>query len=283
MSGTRIYPYGSATINVKATKVLTVFSRTGNTTVWQQVGFPNYPNSWTLLATVANGTYVSAAFSAAANVRIDAGPDGAVYDFSAAAGAADLQCDLVGTKDPFVMSGFTGVDGVAAADNGTTGGGSSIAGGAGGAGGSGTGNGGNGGDVTLASGAGGATTGGTAGRAGVVRVGSTFVRKLTRSTITNAATVTVAQVRTGILYQDASGGNVTMTSPTGTALDTEFPTLATGESMDIFCASNHASNTSTISGGTGVTLVGSGAVTQTGGSFKLIRTGTATYDLVRVA
>lgn len=283
MSGTRIYPYGSANITVKATKILTVLSRAGVTQVWQQVGYPNYPNSWQLLATVTNGTYVSSAFTAAATIRIDAGPDGALYDFGATALAADLQSDLIGTKDPITVTGATGVDGAAAADNGTAGGGSSIAGGAGGAGGSGTGNGGNGGDVSFASGAGGATTGGTAGRAGVVRIGSTFVRKLTRSTITNAATVTVAQVRLGVLYQDASGGAVTMTTPTGTALDAEFPTLATGEALDLFCASNHASNTSTIAGGSGVTLVGSGAMTQLGGSFKLIRTGTATYDLVRVA
>lgn len=112
-----------------------------------------------------------------------------------------------------------------------------------------------------------------------------LVNKLTRSTIANAGTVTDAQMAGGVLYQDASGGNVTMTTRTGTQIDAAYPTLpafATGEGMLLRVASNHASNTSTIAGGTGVTLVGSGAVTNLGGTFLLIRTGTATYDLVRV-
>ncbi len=107
-------------------------------------------------------------------------------------------------------------------------------------------------------------------------------RKLTRNTIADVGTITVTQVRDGIVEQDASGGSVTMITPIGTALDTEFTDLSDGESLDLYHVSNHASNTSTISGGTGVTVVGSAAVTQIGGQYKLIKTGTATYDLVRV-
>jgi len=103
-----------------------------------------------------------------------------------------------------------------------------------------------------------------------------------RNTIADSGTVTVAQHRDQVLYQDASGGAVTMTSATGSDLAAEFADIAVGDALLQYHASNHASNTSTISGGTGVTLVGSGAVTQTGGTYLLIKTAAATFDLVRV-
>jgi len=104
-----------------------------------------------------------------------------------------------------------------------------------------------------------------------------------RNTIADSGTVTAVQHRDQVLYQDASGGAVTMTSATAALIDAELPDLAVGDALPQYAASNHASNTSTISGGTGVTLVGSGAVTNTGGQFLLIKTATTpTFDLVRV-
>lgn len=103
-----------------------------------------------------------------------------------------------------------------------------------------------------------------------------------RNTIADSGTVTVAQHRDQVLYQDASGGAVTMTAATGALLATEFADLAIGDSLIQYVASNHATNTSTISGDTGTTLVGSGAVVNTGGSFLLIKTAAATFDIVRV-
>lgn len=103
-----------------------------------------------------------------------------------------------------------------------------------------------------------------------------------RNTIADAGTITVAQMRDQVLYQDASGGAVTCTTPTGTLLAAEFADLAVGNAVSIFHASNHATNTSTISGGTDVTLVGSGAVTNTGGQYLLVKTAATTFDLVRV-
>lgn len=105
---------------------------------------------------------------------------------------------------------------------------------------------------------------------------------MTRSTVTNAGTLTAAQTRGRVLYQDASGGNVTMTTRTGTETAADFPELRVGDAVQLFLASNHASNTSTIAGGTDVTLVGSGAVINTGGQFLLIKTAATTFDLVRV-
>lgn len=104
----------------------------------------------------------------------------------------------------------------------------------------------------------------------------------TRNTIANAGTITDAQHRDLVLYQDASVGAVTMTTRTGTQLAAAFPNLPVGGVIPQFVASNHATNTSTIAGGTDVTLVGSGAVTNTGGSFLLIKTAATTFDLVRV-
>lgn len=107
-------------------------------------------------------------------------------------------------------------------------------------------------------------------------------RPITRSTIANAGTVTVAQHQGLCLYQDASGGAVTMTTATGTNLAAALPDMAIGDAIPQYVASNHATNTSTLSGGTDVTLVGSGAVTQLGGTFLLIKTAATTFDLVRV-
>lgn len=170
-----------------------------------------------------------------------------------------------------------------------TGGAASVTGGASGAGATG-----NGGAVNLTAGAAASTNGNGgsvvltpgaksgSGLDGIVRVVGVMARKLSRATISNAGTLTAAQIAGGVLYQDASGGSVTMTTLTGTQIAAAFPDLATGSALDLFCASNHASNTSTLAGGTDVTLVGSGAVTQTGGQFKLIKTAATTFDLVRV-
>lgn len=108
------------------------------------------------------------------------------------------------------------------------------------------------------------------------------VVKVTRSTVTNAATLTAAQMQSLCVYQDASGGVVTMTTLTGTLTAAVFPDLAIGESVKLYHASNHATNTSTLAGGVDVTLVGSGAVTATGGQYLLIKTAATTFDLVRV-
>lgn len=102
-----------------------------------------------------------------------------------------------------------------------------------------------------------------------------------RNTIADAGTITVGQHRQKMLYQDASGGNVTMTTATGTALDTAFPDMKVGDSIQQWMSSNHATNSSTIAGGTGVTIIGFGGIARNGAGYLLIKTGTALYDLVR--
>lgn len=198
-SGTRIKAWGDAFDTVPASSYLALISKSP-ITVYQKVGYPNMVDSWSLLATtVANELYLSAAFSTATDIRIEASSADAEYE--------------IGTAPQITEPAY---------------------------------------------------------------------RALTRTTIADAATVTAAQVLTGILYQDASGGAVTMTGPTAALLDAEL-NLDIGGSIDLYIASNHATNTSTITGGTGVTIVGSAAVTQLGAHYKLIKTAaTPTYDMVRV-
>lgn len=141
---------------------------------------------------------------------------------------------------------------------------------------------GNGGGVNLRPGAGTGT-----GVPGVVVVGlaagaGAHAIGCTRSTISNGGTLTAAQHRGLVIYQDASGGAVTCTTLTGTLLSAAFPDLAVGEALPMYHASNHATNTSTIAGGTDVTLIGSGAVINTGGHYLFIKTAATTFDLVRV-
>lgn len=161
-----------------------------------------------------------------------------------------------------------------------------LAGGAGGNASAGTGNGGTGGNAVVTPGPGGTSAGGTAGVAGVVRlagpVATASVASQAAATVANGGTISRAQHRGMVVYQDASGGDVTMTTRTGTQLDGDFPNLSTGDFVWLFCSSNHETNTSTVAGGTDVTLVGSGALTQTGGTFILRRTAATTFDLVRV-
>jgi hypothetical protein len=52
--------------------------------VFQEVGFPNFPDSQDLLTVVENTTYVSGAFTNATNVTIQAGASGAYYSVGVA-------------------------------------------------------------------------------------------------------------------------------------------------------------------------------------------------------
>lgn len=103
-----------------------------------------------------------------------------------------------------------------------------------------------------------------------------------RSTIADAGTVLSFYLRNQLIYQDASLGSVTCTIATGTQLDTELPEMVAGSFIEFYHSSNDSMNTSTLSGAAGVTLIGSGAVTETGGTYLLNKTDTATYELVRV-
>ena len=74
-----IFAQGSVTVTVPAGEEIAVQSYSP-ASVFQEVGFPNFPNQQDLLTVVSNGaTYVSSAFTNATNVTIQAGASGAYY------------------------------------------------------------------------------------------------------------------------------------------------------------------------------------------------------------
>ena len=78
MSYQVIFAQGTATVTVPAGEKIAV-QAFSTAQVFQEVGFPNFPDSQDLLTTVDNTTYVSGAFTNATNVTIQAGASGAYY------------------------------------------------------------------------------------------------------------------------------------------------------------------------------------------------------------
>jgi hypothetical protein len=78
MSFNVIFTQGTATVTVPAGEKIAVQAYSP-ALVFQEVGFPNFPDSQDLLTTVENTTYVSPAFTNATSVTIQAGASGAAY------------------------------------------------------------------------------------------------------------------------------------------------------------------------------------------------------------
>ena len=78
MSYNIVFTQGTATVSVPAGEKIAVQSYSP-TSVFQEVGYPNFPETNDLLSVVENTTYTSAAFSAATTVIIQAGASGASY------------------------------------------------------------------------------------------------------------------------------------------------------------------------------------------------------------
>jgi hypothetical protein len=78
MSYNVIFAQGTATVTVPAGEKIAVQAYSA-ASVFQEVGFPNFPDSQDLLTVVENTTYVSGAFTNATSVTIAAGASGATY------------------------------------------------------------------------------------------------------------------------------------------------------------------------------------------------------------
>ena len=78
MSYNIVFTQGTATVSVPSGEKIAVQSYSP-TSVFQEVGYPNFPETNDLLSVVENTTYVSSAFSAATTVIIQAGASGAYY------------------------------------------------------------------------------------------------------------------------------------------------------------------------------------------------------------
>jgi len=78
MSYNVIFTQGTATVTVPAGEKIAVQAYSP-ASVFQEVGYPNFPESQDLLQVVENTTYVSAAFTNATSVTIQTGASGAFY------------------------------------------------------------------------------------------------------------------------------------------------------------------------------------------------------------
>ena len=78
MSYNIVFAQGTVTVSVPAGEKIAVQAYSP-ASVFQEVGFPNFPEANDLLSVVENTTYVSSAFTNATNVIIQAGASGALY------------------------------------------------------------------------------------------------------------------------------------------------------------------------------------------------------------
>ena len=83
MSYNVVFAQGTATVTVPAGEKIAVQAYSP-ASVFQEVGYPNFPESQDLLQVVENTTYVSAAFTNATSVTIQAGASGAYYSVGVA-------------------------------------------------------------------------------------------------------------------------------------------------------------------------------------------------------
>lgn len=98
-----------------------------------------------------------------------------------------------------------------------------------------------------------------------------------------AATPTIAQLLGGIVTQNSKTGASTITLPTGTEISTGVPNVAVGYSFDVVYY-NRGNQTSTITGASGSTVVGTAAIATTKSAFmRFYNTGANAWSVIVVA
>lgn len=259
--------------------------------------------------TVASGTTTTGSGSATGNVILQSGTGAA--SAAAVAGGASGTVTVRTQAGGANTGGATGQVGGAGGNLSVTGGAGGAtdstgahAGGAGadiavtaGAGGNasaGTGNGGAGGTITLTPGVGGTSSGGTAGVDGVIiERGVKLVKQGTPAAKTTDATLTTAEVLSGIITVNQGGsGTSSLTLPLATDMDTAFPDSAAGDAFDfsVINISTDAAEDATLITNTGWTLVGEMTVESndadraaSSGRFRARKTGTGAWSIYRIA
>ena len=99
---------------------------------------------------------------------------------------------------------------------------------------------------------------------------------------TAAATLTAAELATGLITY--TGAAVALTMPLGTDLDAAFGSMKVNSSFDFFIINTGATNAATVTANTGVTLVGTAAVSAaTSCNWRVRKTADATYVAYRIA
>ncbi|MFA5379102.1 MAG: hypothetical protein WC455_25325 [Dehalococcoidia bacterium] len=320
-----VYANGTKEIAIPAGEKIAMYSRS-TARLYQKVGYPNFPETWNFLYEVVGGTeYLTAAFTDASTVRIDAGPADCQYEVGAAPSIFEPQGNISLTEVAATVNGLAAAQGGSVTVKGGT---SSTAGNAGGAAailGGQPGATGVGGAATVTGGAGGATSGaggaarltGGAGTNGNANGGSAVVTggakngsgidghsKIKKLVVvdqgaptakTTAATLTIAELLTGILTgTHAAGATQAYTLPTGALVDAAVQ-LDAGEAFDWYLInlSAAAADTITVTAGDGHTIVGNPIVqsadSTTGGIYgnsskwRTRKTAANTYVTYRLA
>jgi len=99
---------------------------------------------------------------------------------------------------------------------------------------------------------------------------------------TAAATLTAAELATGIITYNGAAAALTM--PLGTDLDVAFPSMKVNSCFDFYIINIGGTNAATVTANTGVTLVGVAAVSaNTAANWRVRKTADATYVAYRVA
>ena len=99
---------------------------------------------------------------------------------------------------------------------------------------------------------------------------------------TAAATLTAAELATGIITY--TGAAVALTLPLGTDMDAAFPSMKVNSCFDFYIINIGATNAATVTANTGVTLVGTAAVSAaTSCNWRVRKTADATYVAYRIA
>jgi hypothetical protein len=80
-----VFPYGDVQVSLTATQAIAVRTTgPGNpASVYRQAGFPNYPNSYTLLGTVSDEEKSFGPFTGGGVIKIEAGPNQVFYNVDA--------------------------------------------------------------------------------------------------------------------------------------------------------------------------------------------------------
>ena len=98
-------------------------------------------------------------------------------------------------------------------------------------------------------------------------------------TLNATGTLTAALIATGYVTSSTAAA-VTMTTDTGTDLDTGFPNLAVGQAVEFTLCNTGGTNAITLAGGTGVTIVSGASVpANKATSYWLKKTAAATYSV----
>ena len=109
-----------------------------------------------------------------------------------------------------------------------------------------------------------------------------MVTQVTPTAKTAAATLTAAELATGIITY--TGAAVALTMPTGALMDAAFPSMKVNSCFDFFIINTGATNAATVTASTGCTLVGAAAVAAaTSCNWRVRKTADATYVAYRVA